>query len=142
MRILIKHLLIICLLIAQGAVCAEETSPVFMPESEDKEVIYVAKKTGEERSRLCISLKKTSRGNITLYKTSATGKGAYDKYQDVTWETEAEMEQRENLLYPLYSITIVQETIDHVSIKHEKRFDYDSLRLTQRSVDSCLLIYK
>jgi len=111
MKRLIKILLITCLLTAQGYIYADETT----------EITYVDKKSGEFRSKLNVSLKKIPGG----YKISSFGKGDYDKYQDVTWETTAEMEDRKGLLYPLYSITIIKD----VNIKQEKRFDYEKRKI-------------
>lgn len=128
----IKNLLIICLLTAQGTVYAEEMSSSFMPETETKEIIYVDKKTNEFRSKLNVSLKKISE----VYHLSSTGKGAYDEDQDVTWETKAEMEDREGLLYPLHSTTIIKNTTEGVNIKHEKRFDYEKQKIFYSVSDS------
>ncbi|MFC1621313.1 hypothetical protein ACFL2G_03305 [Candidatus Omnitrophota bacterium] len=129
MERLIKNLLIICLLTAQSTTYAEEISSSFMPETETKEIIYVDKKSDEFRSKLNTSLKKIFKDNRTVYQISSTGKGNYDKYQDVTWETNAEMEDRKGLLYPLYSVTIIKEATDGASIKHEKRFDYEKRKI-------------
>lgn len=100
MRIFIRNLFIIWVLAAQSPVCAEEISSAFMSESEDMEVAYVDKKTGEERSRWHISLEKTPGNKTALYKTSSTGKGAYDIYQDVAWEAGSEMEEKKALSIP------------------------------------------
>jgi len=122
MKIVIKILLIVYLLTAQGYIYADEIT----------EITYVDKKSGEFRSKLTVSLKKISDG----YKISSFGKGGYDKYQDVTWETKAEMEDRKGLLYPLYSITIIKNATDDISIKQEKRFDYDKRKIFYSASDS------
>lgn len=124
MRQLINILFIICVLTTTSAVNANETSPAFMPKSEDKEVVYVDKKTGKERSRLSISLRKISREDQIIYQISSRGKGDYDKYQDVTWETTSEMEEKQDLLYPLQSVTVIKEKSGQVSVTHKRRFDY------------------
>ena len=129
MKQLIKILFIICILTTSVAVSAEETSPAFMPEAEDKEVVYVDKKTGEERSRLSISLRKISRDDRIIYQISSRGKGDYDKYEDVTWETSSEIEEKQNLLYPLQSTTVIKEKSGQVSVMHKRRFDYNRKKI-------------
>ncbi|MBU1148142.1 MAG: DUF3108 domain-containing protein [Candidatus Omnitrophica bacterium] len=124
----LKYLLIVFLLAVQSTVYAGEISSSFMPEAETKEIIYVDKKSGEFRSKLNASLKKIS----GVYHISSVGKGDYDKYQNVTWEITAEMEDRKGLLYPLYSITIIKG----VNIKYEKRFDYDKQKIFYSVSDS------
>ncbi|MDP8229880.1 MAG: hypothetical protein P9L93_02125 [Candidatus Gorgyraea atricola] len=132
----INNLLIACLLTAQSTVYAEEISSSFMPETETKEITYVDKKSGEFRSKLNVSLKKISKDGRIIYQLSSTGKGNHDKYQDVVWESTAEMEDREGLLYPLYSITTIKEAMDGIDIKHEKRFDYDKRKIFYSISDS------
>ncbi|MBU4343618.1 MAG: DUF3108 domain-containing protein [Candidatus Omnitrophica bacterium] len=130
MKQLIKILFIVYILTTSSAIIsAEEISPAFMPESEDKEVVYVDKKTGEERSRLSISLRKISRDDRIIYQISSRGKGDYDKYEDVTWETSSEMEEKQNLLYTLQSTTVIKEKTGQVSVMHKRRFDYNRKKI-------------
>ncbi len=129
MRQLINILFIICVLTTTSAVSADETSPAFMPDREEKEVVYVDKKTGKERSRLSISLRKISREDQIIYQISSRGKGDYDKYKGITWETTSEMEEKQNLLYPLQSITVIKETSGQVDVTHKRRFDYNRKKI-------------
>ncbi|MFH1854649.1 MAG: hypothetical protein ABH815_04990 [Candidatus Omnitrophota bacterium] len=135
MKMLIKYLLTIWFLTVQGLTYAEEISPTFMPESEHKEIIYVDKATGELRSRWNISLKKTFKDKRAVYEISSTGKGDYDKYRDAIWDVKAEIEERGNLLYPLYSIVALKKT-DGLEIKYEKRFEYGKQKIFYTISDS------
>lgn len=129
MKILIKGAIIIWVLTGQGMVHADQIQSIFMPESENKEVIYIDKKTGMERSRWAISLTKKTIDQATIYITSSTGKGDYDIYEDVAWEARSEMEERKGLLYPLYSVVVIKDLKGRIIVTHEKHFDYDKRKI-------------
>lgn len=86
---------------------------------------YVLKGTSHLRSNFSSLVKRFSRDGKVFYKYTEEGEGDYDKYLNITWDIDAEMEGKEDLLYLLYSNRIIRDKDDRVVVKYEKRFDYD-----------------
>lgn len=116
--------------------CAEEISGTFMQESENLQVIYLDKKSGAERSRVAISIQRMQRDAGIFYQYTAHGKGNYDKYENITWEIEAEMQEKENFLYPLYSKRTIKDKDGNTINQSEKRFDYGKRQICFTILDA------
>ena len=89
----------------------------------------VYKETLQLRSNLTSSINRFSRDGKIFYKYTEHGKGDYDKYQDVTWEIDAEMEEKEDFLYLLYANRIIRDGEGNVVVKYEKQFDYEKRKI-------------
>ncbi|MFA5388537.1 MAG: hypothetical protein WC312_02145 [Candidatus Omnitrophota bacterium] len=136
MNALFKKVLILCLLFMPVWVSAAEISRAFMPEHENGEVIYFDKKTSERRSASSFFTERILRDNRVIYKYTANGKGDYDEYEDVTFDMEAEMEERDGFLYPIYSSNSIKDKNGDLIVKHEKTFDYSGRRIQYIILDT------
>ena len=107
----------------------------FMEEYENRKGACVYKKTLQLRSNLTSSINRFSRDGKIFYKYTEHGKGDYDKYQDVTWEIDAEMEEKEDFLYLLYANRIIRDKEGNIIVKYEKQFDYEKRKIHYISSD-------
>lgn len=130
---LIKEISIITLifLLAISLSFGRNTSKTFIPDYEKGQVIYKDKKSGQIRSQESFSLKKEIQNKRLIYKFYSQGKGNYDEYKDVQWTVAAEIEEKNDFLYPLYSIRTIRDN-SGVIAKIEKRFDYDKKKIYYR----------
>ena len=103
---------------------------------ESRSGTYVLKKTLELRSNFSSLVKRFSRDGKVFYKYTEEGDGDYDKYLNVTWNIDAEMEGKEDLVYLLYSNRIIRDKDGRVVVKYEKRFDYDKGKIYYTSSDA------
>ncbi len=97
---------------------------------------YVLKGTSDLRSNFSSLVKRFSRNGKIFYKYTEQGKGDYDKYLNITWDIASEMEEKEDLVYLIYSNRIIRDEDNKVLIKYEKRFDYDKGKIYYASSDS------
>ena len=124
-----KSFLIICLLFTASQINAEEISKAFMAKQESGEVIYVNKVDFLQRSKSIFSSERILEDSRVIYKYAAHGKGDYDEYKDITFDIEAGMEEKNGLLYPLYSINSVKNKDGKLIVKYEKNFDYTKQKI-------------
>lgn len=124
-----KLFLIICLFSALPQARAEGISKAFMSKQENGEVTYINKSDSSERSKSIFSSERILEDNRVIYKYGAHGKGDYDKYKDVTFYIEAGMEEKDGMLYPLYSINSVKNKNGRLIAKYEKKFDYTKQKI-------------
>jgi len=97
---------------------------------------YVLKGTSDLRSNFSSLVKRFSRDGKIFYKYTEDGNGDYDKYLNITWDIDAEMEEKEDLVYLLYSNRTIRDKDDRVVVKYEKRFDYDKGKIYYTSSDA------
>ncbi|MBU1912828.1 MAG: hypothetical protein KKB22_04765 [Candidatus Omnitrophica bacterium] len=124
-----KLFLITCLLYAASQAHAEEISKAFMAKQESGEVIYINKVDSSQRSKSIFSSERILEDNRVIYKYAAHGKGDYDEYKDITFDIEAGMEEKDGLLYPIYSINSVKNKDGRLIAKYEKNFDYPKQKI-------------
>ncbi|MCM8773372.1 MAG: DUF3108 domain-containing protein [Candidatus Omnitrophica bacterium] len=109
---------------------------LFIFDEEKSEVTYLIKKTLEPRSTLSSTFTKLIREGKTVYKLTQSGKGNYDKYEDITWTVEAEMEEKDGFLLPNYSIHTLFDNTGKTIIKYEKKYDYDKEKIFYTATDA------
>ncbi len=107
----------------------------FMKEHGERKGIYVYKKTLEERSDYSFSFEKFSRDGKIFYRFIDSGKGDYSKYEDITWESIAEVEGKEGFLNTVYSIRIIRDKDGETIVKHRKDFDYNKRKIFYTALD-------
>ena len=129
MKLLIKKILTIYLLFAASQALAEEVSKAFMHEYENGSITYIDKKTSFQRSIVTFSTKRILQDGRVTYKYTAHGEGDYDEYKNVIWDIEACMEEKDNLLCPVYSLDCFKDKDGRIIVRHEKRFDYDKQKI-------------
>jgi len=59
-----------------------------------------------------------------MYKYTAHGEGNYDEYKNVAFDIEAKMEEKDRLLYPIYSFNSIKNKDGGLVARYEKKFDY------------------
>ena len=124
MKQLIKNILIICFLFTTPLLCAEEISKAFMQEHEDGGFVYIDKKTSARRSKSSFSTERILQDNRITYKYAAHGEGDYDEYKNIAFDIEAGMEEKDGLLYPIYSLNSIKNKDGSLVARYEKNFDY------------------
>lgn len=107
----------------------ETETKSFMEEYENRKGSYVYKETSQRRSNFSSFIKRFSRDEKVFYKYTEHGEGNYDKYLNVTWDIDAEMEEKEDILYLLYSNRIIRDKDGKIIVKYEKYFDYDERKI-------------
>lgn len=128
MKNLIKLALIVCFLNA-GVCTGEEAIPKAFIADDAGEIVYLDKKTSEPRSRISFSIKQTSKDGHKRYEYTSHGKGDYGKYKNVTWDITAEIEAKDDFLYPLYSRRIIKNEKSDIIVEQKKRFDYSRRKI-------------
>lgn len=124
MKQLIGKILIICFLFMPPRLSAEEISKAFMHKHESGGIIYIDKKTSALRSKSLFSTERILQDNRVTYKYAAHGEGDYDEYKNATFDMDAEMEERDGFLEPIYSFNYIKNKDGGLIVKQEKRFDY------------------
>lgn len=124
MKRLIQKILIICLLSIPLPAAAEEVSETFMRGYESGNIIYIDKETSSSRSKSSFSTERILEDTSVIYKYAAHGEGDYDEYKNVTFDIEARMEEKNGLIYPIYSFNSIKNKDGTLIMKHEKKFDY------------------
>ena len=124
MKRLLKKILIICFLYIPSQACAEEISKAFMRVYEDGSIVYIDKETAFQRSRSTFSTKRITENDRIIYKYTAHGEGDYDEYKNVTFYIEALVEEKDGLLYPIYSFNSIKNKDGGLVARYEKKFDY------------------
>jgi hypothetical protein len=109
---------------------------VFPHNQETDNVIFIDKKTKEKRSELTYKFKRTLSPGEVAFDFYRTGKGKCDKYQDITWETTAQLKEEGGFLYLLNSSCIAKDPQGNIILRYEKQFDYDKRLITWRHLDA------
>lgn len=136
LTILILSMMLSCISYAETIPAyPKEISETFMEEYGNREGVYLYKETLQPRSTFSSSIKRFYRDGKVFYKFAEQGRGDYDRYKDVTWETVAEMEEKEGFLHTTYSIRIIRDRVGDVIVKHEKKFDYDKRKIYYTAAD-------
>ncbi|MFC1666329.1 hypothetical protein ACFL0P_00465 [Candidatus Omnitrophota bacterium] len=128
-------LLILILAITCIAYGEDYKTTSFMRDLENRKGSYVYKKTSQPRSNFSSFVKRFSRDEKVFYKYTEHGQGDYDRYLNVTWEIDAEMEEKEDLLFLIYSNRIIRDKVGEIIVKYEKHFDYDERKIDCISSD-------
>ena len=113
---------------------AQEYSKSFMQE-EKCIVEYFEKKSSELRSRIEFSTKKIPTGKNLVYRYTSHGEGSYDEFDDVIWDVNAEMEEREEFLYPLFSDRTIKDKQGNVLVEYQRRYDYQKGKINFTKID-------
>jgi hypothetical protein len=142
MKQLLKKLLIIYILFIPSQACAEEISKAFMRVYENGSIVYIDKKTLSQRSKSTFSTERITEGNRIMYKYTARGEGDYDEYKNVTFFIEALVEEKDGLLYPIYSFNSIRNKGGGLVARYEKKFDYVKQRIYYIISDSKETIVK
>ncbi|MCX5687410.1 MAG: hypothetical protein NTV71_02010 [Candidatus Omnitrophica bacterium] len=129
MKQLLKKILIICFLSTPLQGYAEEISKAFMREHEKGTIVYIDKKASSQRSKSTFSTERTTENNKIIYKYAAWGKGDYDEYKNVSFYIEAQVEEKNGILYPIYSFNLIKNKNGDLIAKHEKKFDYTKQKI-------------
>jgi hypothetical protein len=129
MKQLIGKILIICFLFTPPWLSAEEISKAFMAEHESAGVIYIDKATSSQRSKLSFSIDRILQDNRLIYKYTAHGEGNYDEYKNITFDIEAGMEEKDGLLYPIYSFNLIRNKNLDLIARYEKSFNYTEKKI-------------
>ncbi|MFC1704312.1 hypothetical protein ACFL1E_06000 [Candidatus Omnitrophota bacterium] len=119
-------------LVFPGSIHSQDT---ILPDKEIYQQKTIDKQSGLLRSRLTGTFKKISEDRYLLQES---GKGNYDKFQDVAWTLKSETELRENLLCPLYTIfTVIDKGARQISTC-KKEYDYEKkiIRITQKDANN------
>lgn len=124
MEQLLKKILIIYFLSMPFQACAEEISKAFMRGHENGSIVYIDKKTLSQRSKSTFSTERITENNRIIYKYAARGEGDYDEYKNVTFYIEAQVEEKDGLLYPIYSFNSIKNKNGGLVARYEKNFDY------------------
>ncbi|MCM8756675.1 MAG: DUF3108 domain-containing protein, partial [Candidatus Omnitrophica bacterium] len=82
------------------------------------------------------TLTKLIRGGKPVYKITQAGKGDYDKYENITWTVEAEMEEKDGFLLPNYSIHTLVDNSGKIIVKYEKNYDYNKEKISYTATDA------
>lgn len=135
----IKIQLLISLVIIIIFSCINTIIPVYSEEITEKDEnitgVYVSKANSEPRSKFSTSIAKFYRDSKVFHTFSQNGTGNYDKYENIAWESFAEMEEKEGFLYVIYSIRTIKDKDGFIIIKHEKHFDYDKQKIYYTASD-------
>lgn len=119
-----------------SAVYADAISDIFPYQEETDNVTFIDKKTKEKRSELTYAFKRTeSRGDLD-FEFYRIGQGKCDKYQDITWETTAQLKEKDGFLYLLNSSCLAKDPQGKTILRYNKEFDYDKKIITWRQLDA------
>ena len=127
-----KKIIILSFLFFRIFLSAGLASDLFPHLLEKDEVVFIDKKTKEKRSELTYTLKKSD----SQYYFSRLGKGDCDKYKDITWETTAQIKEKEGFLYVLNTSCLAKDSKGNIIVQFEKEFDYDKKIIEWRQLDS------
>lgn len=131
-----KILAVIFVSILPSLLHAEPVSNYFPYREETDTVIFIDKKTQEKRSELTYTFKKASSSEEIAFDFYRIGKGKCDKYQDITWETTARLEEKEGFLYLLHSSCTAKDSQQNIILRYEKEFDYEKKIIFWRKLDA------
>ena len=112
---------------------AEPISHYFPYQNETDKVVFIDKKTQEKRSELTYRFERTESQVFELYRS---GRGKCDKYQNITWDTTAQLQEKEGFLYLLNSSCTAKDSQGTTIMRYDKEFDYDKKRITWRQRDA------
>lgn len=119
-----------------SAVYADTIAGIFPYQEEKDSVIFIDKKTKEKRSELTYTFKRTLSPSETAFDFHRTGKGKCDKYQDITWETTAQLKEKDGFLYLLNSSCTAKDSQGKTILRYNKEFDYDKKIIYWRQLDA------
>lgn len=131
----VRRLLIILILIVAARAYPGELRDTFTDENRTIEGIFVDKNTLRQRSIFSSSTEKFPRDGKLFYRIAEQGKGNYDKYENVSWRSDAEAEERQGLLHVIHTRRIIRDKGGNVLIKYEKRFDYHNKKIYYKASD-------
>ena len=131
----IRTLLIIFALVIAIPAYSGDASDALIDENGTIEGIFAYKSTSEPRSTFSSSIKRSSRDGKVFCKITERGRGDYDKYEDVTWDSVAEIREEEDFLYIIYSTQIIKDKGDNILVKYEKHFDYNKEKIYYTASD-------
>ena len=125
----LKAILAVCFLLVAAFGYSEEISKAFMHKYESGEVIFTNKRDSKIRAKSSFSTERISQGERVIYKFTSHGEGSYDKYKDIVWDVTAEMEEKEDFLYPLHSARIIKDKQGQIVVKYDTSYDYDKQKI-------------
>lgn len=125
----LKLILAACFLFVVDFGYGEEVSKAFMHKYESGEVICINKRGSAMRAKESFSIERTPQEKRVIYKFTSHGEGNYDKYKDIIWDVTAEMEEKEDFLYPLHSIRVIKDKQGRIITKFNRHYDYDKQKI-------------
>jgi len=125
----LKLILATCFLFVVDFGYSQEISKAFMHKYESGEVICINKRGPGVRAKASFSAERISQEERVIYKFASNGQGSYDKYKDITWDVTAEMEEKEDFLYPLQSTRVIKDKQGSIIVKYDRRYDYDKQKI-------------
>ncbi len=124
----------ILLLFFLPAVCSGGgQSDVFMRAFERGEIFYYDIKTSQERSRINYTLERIPEKDKMLYKLNIDGNGSYGNLQNITWRQESLMEEKNGMLFILYTAYKANNKKGSTVASYEKIFNYKNKKIYWRS---------
>jgi hypothetical protein len=97
--------------------------------------VYVYKKDSAPRSEFESSFSRREEGGRVFYDMTEQGKGNYDKYENISWNIQARMEEKEGLLYLIESRRVIKDEGGKTIIEYSKVFDYEKRTVHYRALD-------
>ena len=119
-----KKTLLFALILASGPhLLFAELSPALMRDYEKIKVIYYDARSKEKRAELTYEISKENK-NAPVYVLKRSGKGSCDKFVDMSWDTLAEITEKDDRLCVLNSKCSAHDKDGTMLLGYEKIFDY------------------
>ncbi|MBF0385468.1 MAG: hypothetical protein HQL27_06310 [Candidatus Omnitrophica bacterium] len=115
---------------------ADTINDIFPFQEETDSVIFIDKKTKEKRSEFTYLFKKKLSPGETIFDFLRLGRGNFDKYKDILWETTAKLKEKDGFLNILNSSCAAKEPQGKTIVRYNKEFDYDKKIITWRQLDT------
>lgn len=131
-----KYIFLTFIFLSCFPVYADTVADIFPYQEETDSVTFIDKKTKEKRSELTYTFKRTLSSDEAAFDFHRTGQGKCDKYQDITWETKAQLKEKDGFLYLLNSSCVAKDPQGKIILRYEKKFDYDKRIITWRQLDA------
>lgn len=128
--------LIALVFLSLPAAWAENTFDLFPYAQETDRVIFVDKKTGEQRSELDYSLKVSGPPGERTFEFSRLGRGKCDRYVNIIWETSARLKEKNGFLQLRDSSCVAKDPQGGIILRYEKICDYERKTITWRQLDA------
>lgn len=130
-----KIITLLVIVFLSGSAYPENQSETFMPAHQKATVVYVNKDNRNYRSQVSVVLKKISDKPTQTYQLEKKGKGAYGKYEEVSWLQNALMEEKNGQLYTKQSSCILKNKDQEIIFRYSKDYDYQNGKIYWRKLN-------
>ncbi len=127
---------LVLMLLLSSFLYAEPIPRYFSYQEETDKVVFIDKKTKEKRSELTYTFKRIQSPEKLNYEFYRIGQGKCDKYQDIIWETTAQLNEKDGFLYLLNSSCTAKDAQGKTIVRYNKEFDYAKKIIYWRQLDS------